>query len=63
MAKYRVITPFTDIEKNVLYPAGTIIDVTEARAKEIKFNLKGHNAVFIEPSEKPKAKVKKKKEE
>lgn len=63
MAKYRVITPFTDIEKNVLYPAGTIIDITEARAKEIKFNLKGHNTVFIEPLEKPKAKAKKKKEE
>lgn len=63
MAKYRVITPFTDIEKNVLYTTGTIIDITEIRAKKIVSNLRDHNAVFIEPLEKPKAKAKKKKEE
>lgn len=61
--KYKVITPFTDIEKNVLYTAGTIIDITEIRAKEIESNLREHNAVFIEPVEKPKAKTKKKKVE
>lgn len=63
MAKYRVITPFTDIEKNVLYTTGTIIDITEIRAKEIVSNLRDHNAVFIESVEKPKSKTKKKKVE
>lgn len=63
MAKYKVITPFTDIEKNVLYPAGTIIDITEERASEIETNLKEHNATFIELLEKPKKNKKAKKEE
>lgn len=61
--KYKVITPFTDQEKNVFYPVGKIIDITEIRAKEIESNLRDHNAVFIEPLEKPKPKTKKKKEE